>query len=82
MARNRPPNKKPEITAEDKLKYTKSKINNLEKELDILRERVKILERQVMSLTPKKIKEEKSEDEERQDILRRVHPRYYKDDND
>lgn len=80
--RGKIPQKKPEATADDKLRYTKSKIKALEKEVGNLKDRVATLEKQVVSLIPKIKKIEPTEDQEREDLLKRVHPRYFKGNED
>lgn len=65
------PPKIPERGSDEKLRHQKSRINKLEKDLAILKDRVLDLEKRI----PAKEKEVETQEE----ILKKLHPKYRKD---
>jgi predicted nuclease with TOPRIM domain len=65
------PKKAPQQTAEDKLKYQKTRLNKLEKMVTILKDRIGDLEKRLDRVTPKK---EEADEDKLQDWLNEHSP--------
>lgn len=77
------PKKIPTNANDDKLKYYKGQVNLLKKEIKVIKERLRELEKTVIKLSvPKEKAPEKTSEEKRQEILRRFSPNHFEDSDD
>ena len=82
MGRNKAPNKSPEKDTDYKLRYQKGQVTLLKRRISNLEDRVAQLEKQILKLLPKKPQptEEEKKQLEREAILKKYHPDYFKDE--